>query len=92
MSQTISLPFKAICINDSGRPNEIPVSKWIKKDTIYTVIKITVCNIQGKTISFTLAEIDMRGCEPYNGFDSRRFAGEIPSDVKEEAALLQEAL
>lgn len=78
-------PFKVRCINDKDQPNVIPIDKQVKKGIEYTVIKVTRCNIQGGTISLTLEEIDLTGCEPYTGFDHRRFATviEMPTPVSE---------
>lgn len=63
-----------LCINDLDRPNQIPISKWIKKDREYTVLRTIKCNTDGGKTAFVLEEIDLVGCEPYEGFDSRRFA------------------
>lgn len=74
-----------ICINDSNRPNEIPLSKWIKKGNEYTIIDIIKCNIQGGKRALVLEEIDLSGCEPYKGFDESRFEPklECPAELTE---------
>jgi hypothetical protein len=84
--------MRVLCINDAGRPNEIPASKWIKKGEEYTVIYTQKCHVQGGAISFKLAEIDLTGCEPYEGFNAERFAIDIDSirdEIEEKRASFQ---
>lgn len=49
------------------------MNKWIKKGNPYTVIDVIKCNSQGGAIAFVLEEIDLKGCEPYKGFNAERF-------------------
>jgi hypothetical protein len=79
--------MEVFCINDAGRPNEIPTSKWVKKAEVYTVIDTIKCNIQSGKIALVLAEIDLKGCEPYKGFSQERFipVEEIENRMKEYA-------
>jgi len=70
----IAVPFKAFCINDSNRPSDIPTSKWIKREKLYTVIEVKRLLIQGGRIGFKLAEVSLEGCYPYEFFSSDRFA------------------
>lgn len=66
--------MKVICINDEGRPEAIPLSKWVKKGNEYTVIDIIKCGMQpGKPFAYILAEIDLSGCDYYKGFSIHRF-------------------
>jgi len=32
------MSVECVCINDAGRPKEIPINKWVKKGNAYTVI------------------------------------------------------
>lgn len=66
--------FKVLCVDDRQRPNEIPLSKWVKKGEVYTVVKVVNAMMQGGLISFQIEEIDLTGCEPYLFFSSTRFA------------------
>lgn len=77
--------MRVFCINDKGRPNEIPFSKWIKKDEEYTVVKAMKCAVQGGLLGFELAEIDLKGCEPYLYFAANRFSPLVdePEEVLE---------
>lgn len=70
----IAVPFKAFCINDSHRPSDIPTSKWVKREKLYTVIEVKRLLIQGGRIGFKLAEVSLEGCYPYEYFSSDRFA------------------
>lgn len=36
-----------ICINDQGRPAEVPANQWVVKGEQYTIIKIVNCLGQG---------------------------------------------
>ena len=76
--------FKVTCIDDSGRPNEIPLSKWVRKGNVYTVIAYTIM-VQQNTLGFFLDEIDLSGCEPYRTFHSSRFAQADVAPVMEAA-------
>ena len=84
--------MKVICLNDQNRPNEIPSTKWVKKDEMYTVTKLMKCNVQGGLLGFQLAEIDLKGCEPYEYFAAHRFGIPIPDGVIDEKEELVEEL
>jgi hypothetical protein len=61
------------CINDSGKPSDIPTSMWIKKGNAYTVID--VFEDMNDVLLFVLEEIDLASLgTPYKGFASYRFA------------------
>ena len=36
--------MKVVCIDDTNRPIDIPESKWVKKDEIYTIVKVVKLN------------------------------------------------
>lgn len=66
--------MKVLCINDKGRPDEIPTSKWIKEGETYTAIDAIPCKAQpGCPVALVLAEIDLSGYGFYKGFASTRF-------------------
>ena len=68
------MSVECICINDSNRPNEIPVNKWIKKGSTYNVI-FTVTVLPQKELGVQLAEIELTDKEiPYEYFLANRFA------------------
>ena len=92
----IKIPFKAICINDSNRPDGIPANRWVKKGEMYTVIDVKKLLIQGGMLGFKLEELNIDDCFPYQFFSASRFGipvGEIMKQETEEMLdkLLEEA-
>lgn len=79
--------FKVICTNSSNRPNDIPTSKWIKKDEEYTVIQMDYMNIQNRILGFKLEEINIDDCFPYQYFSADRFRPLTEDDIKAEEAV-----
>lgn len=66
--------IKCICIDDSARPNDIPLSKWVKNGEEYHIIFATIVLPQG-LLAFQLHEIDLDNtCYPYEYFSASRFA------------------
>lgn len=75
-----SVPFEVICINDNGRPREIPPNKWLTKGQKYTVNDIGQ-TLDGN-IGFKLEEIELdESCFPYDCFNHKRFGIPIQEDV-----------
>lgn len=67
------MTVKVICLDDSNRPKEIPLEKWIKKDSQYHITHIYY-HPQQKIQGVELAEIDLdESCLPYSSFALRRF-------------------
>jgi hypothetical protein len=80
--------LKVTCINDSNRPKQIPVDKWIKKGETYTVIATTMMNIQRNKVGVKLAEIELgQSYFPYEYFDADRFAIATEAPVLKEEKL-----
>jgi len=91
----MEIPFKAYCVNDADKPEDIPTSKWVKKDTLYTVIDVKKMLIQGGKLGFKLAEINLDGCAPYEYYAANRFYVILNQKVISEIelnALLKEAI
>lgn len=91
----MEIPFKALCINDTDRPSDVPTSKWIKKGQLYTVIKVVRMLIQGGKLGFYLDEVNLDGCAPYSTYAATRFAIILNNKVLAEIelnALLREAI
>lgn len=81
--------IKCVCLNDKDRPNEIPISKWVKKDKEYTIIFAIVVLPQRK-LGLQLEEIDLdESCFPYEYFLAERFGftkeefDKLPAFIKE---------
>ena len=81
------LNVEVVCINDKNRPNEIPLSRWIKKDTTYHIIEVCKLNMQG-IYGCKLAEINNDDLFPYQYFRLDRFA--IKIDKEEFDKILEE--
>ena len=62
---------KLECIDDSGRPETIPLSRWVTKSKVYTELK-RYNGMNGVEI-VELEEIDLKPFIPYKGFASSRF-------------------
>jgi hypothetical protein len=74
--------FKVIAINDSNKPNDIPSSRWIVKDDVYTVTQMDYMNIQNRLLGFKLEEKNIDDCFPYQYFSADRFRPLTEEDVK----------
>jgi len=74
------LNIKCICINDSFRPEDLPISRWIKSGVEYTIIQIDYMNAQNRILGCKLAEINNDDMFPYTYFKLTRFAIKIDSD------------
>ena len=65
--------IECFCINDKDRPNDVPLSKWVKEGDTYNIIYATVVLPQN-ILAFQLQEIDLDDkCFPYQYFSSERF-------------------
>lgn len=60
------------CINDRNRPDDIPISKWIKKGELYTIKSVHHAILNDCTY-YVLEELDLKGCGLYDGFSTHRF-------------------
>lgn len=84
-----------VCINDSNRPTEIPLEKWIKKGNPYTVVK-QVTTLDNK-IGYVLEEINLSEDNfPFRCFSAERFgiksievANEVEEVIEEELCLTE---
>jgi hypothetical protein len=74
-----------VCVNDSNKPSEIPLEKWIKKGNTYTVVK-QVQTLDNK-IGYILKEINLSEDNfPFRCFSAERFgfpADEVADEVEE---------
>lgn len=81
--------IECICIDDTGRPEVIPLSKWVKKDSPYS-ITYTVLVLPQKQIGVHLAEIELTNKElPYEYFLLSRF-GFTEENLLKLIALIKE--
>ena len=85
--------IKCICINDSNRPNEIPIEKWCKKGVGGHITHIYKMALQGNILGCSIYELPLgEDCAPYEMFRMSRFAisGNDISQFKELAKLCAE--
>jgi hypothetical protein len=69
----MSRSIKVLCINDKGRPQEIPADRWIVEGTWYHITHIYLMLQQRKIQGCELAEFDISDCIPYNCYRLDRF-------------------
>jgi hypothetical protein len=79
--------FKVVAVNVQGRPNEIPINKWIEKDEVYTVLQMDYMNIQNRLLGFKLEELNIDDCFPYQYFSANRFRPFSKEDAEAEEAV-----
>lgn len=66
--------IEAICIDASGKPNDIPNNKWLQEGKVYNIIYTTTVLPQ-EELAVSLAEINLDdSCYPYQYFLFSRFA------------------
>ena len=65
--------MKVTCINDSNRPNEVPLSRWVKKGEEYTIVKIDKMVQQGGIGGVKLEELNNDDLYPWSYFNINRF-------------------
>lgn len=72
--------MKVLCVDDSGRNSEIPLSLWVKRGVVYTVLKVEFMHQQG-IYGCVLEEI--QGDFPYTHFACSRFRELTPEEVEQ---------
>lgn len=68
------MKVKAICIDDTKKPKEIPSDKWIKAGELYNITHLYKQLNQNNIKGVELAEFDISMCNPYNCYRLSRFA------------------
>lgn len=85
--------IKCVCIDDSGRPPEIPKSMWCKLNQEYHLTHIYKMALQGNILGCSIYELPLdESCAPYEMFKMSRFAFNINDlqKIKELASLCAE--
>jgi hypothetical protein len=77
--------FEVICIDDSNRPNDIPLSSWIKKGDKYTVIGVYKMGMQPGIFGYEIEGKNLKPYPPYQYFAHVRFAIIEDLTIKEES-------
>ena len=84
--------MKAICIDDSDKPEQIPQEEWIEEGVVYTVTKITRMGFQKNKFGLALEEIQLTSKSmPFELYDAERFiiipfAIEVSGDYEIDAS------
>lgn len=74
---------RALTIDDTNKPKEIPQEKWVVKDEEYRVLGIYIHVNQGNIQGITLIEKPLdETCRPYGTFNINRFAFHL-DDIEE---------
>jgi len=79
--------MKAICIDDTNKPEKIPTTEWIKEGEVYTIVKIIRMGLQPNKFGVLLKEIELSSNSfPYEFYDAERFLPiDILSDIYKES-------
>jgi hypothetical protein len=66
--------IRCICIDDTNRPEDLPLSRWVKKDKQYHINYIYEHLLQGGILGVCLNEIDLLELKTqYSSFKITRF-------------------
>ncbi len=66
--------IEVVCVDDSMRPNEVPLSRWVKRGQTYHIIEICEMTQQPGVMGCKLEEINNDDLFPYQYFRLSRFA------------------
>lgn len=80
------MSIKCTCIDDTFRPNEIPITKWVMKGQQYHINHVFYHPQQGVQ-GVELVEFDISDCFPYVSYRLTRFGFD-----KENLAKLREMI
>lgn len=84
--------MEVLCINDANRPNEVPSTRWIKKDEKYTIVSVAYM-VQQNIYGCKLEELNNDDLYPWSFFALSRFAVSketVLNAVKEKELELEE--
>jgi hypothetical protein len=68
-NEVISVPFRAICINNAMKPKDVDDNEWIEDNNEYIVTEI-YRDLDSGDIAYKLLDKDPK---PYKGYRSDRF-------------------
>ena len=85
--------MRAICIDDTNKPNRIPQNEWIVEGETYTIIRFVRMELEKNKFGVLLKEVQLSSESfPYELYDAERF---LPLDLltnalyKEEESVLE---
>lgn len=68
------MKIPCVCVDDIGKPLEIPSSKWVKEGEKYHITHVYHQYQQNGIKGVELYEFDISNCVPYNCYRLDRFA------------------
>jgi len=75
--------MRAICVDDSNKPDKVPSNEWIKEGELYTITRIVRMGLQENKFGVLLKEVKLSESSfPYELYDADRF---LPLDLLTEA-------
>lgn len=83
------IPFKVICVDDTGMPDQLPSSRRVVEGQVYTVTEVAYLELQSVQ-GYRLAEID--SFFPYEYFKASRFRPLVEQEAMKEEADLENAI
>ena len=75
----MKVPFKVVCIDSTGLPDQLPLSRRVVEGQVYTVIEVAHMQLQS-LVGYKLDEID--SFFPYEFFKASRFRPLVEEQVK----------
>lgn len=75
------MSIKAICIDDTYRPNEIPLSRWLVEGQEYHITHVYF-HVSQSISGVEIAEHDISDCFPYISYRLTRFGFDKENLVK----------
>ena len=74
--------MRAICIDDSNKPENISEYEWLEEGVVYTITKVVEMGLQGGKLGISLAEVQLTAASaPYKYYSLERFLL-VPDDLK----------
>ena len=83
------IPFKVVCVDATGMPDQLPSSRRVVEGQVYTVTEIAYLQLQSIQ-GYRLAEID--SFFPYEYFKASRFRPLAEQEAIKEEADLEKAI
>ena len=74
--------MKAICIDNSNKPNGISNDEWLEEGTVYTITDVVEMSLQKGKLGITLEEVKLtEASAPYEYYSLERFLL-IPNEAR----------
>ena len=83
------IPFKVICVDDTGMHDQLPSSRRVVEGQVYTVTEVAYLQLQSVQ-GYRLAEI--YSFFPYEYFKASRFRPLVEQEAMKEEADLENAI